>query len=245
MNWKNADIVVVGPADIDYPLFRKFLHDVHYSFNKIYYVISTPVEHNTRLLRNLKSFIEQDLWFAEILQVPDIDGKDDWRDISTNLALNKSTSEYVLFIEPDFLITPPTLYSIPTHDIIGYYETGATERIWPSFLCVKRSIIDKTSKIFYPTINYDHFDLFTEECLKCTNDVFYLNEHNIEFTHYSGVTQNLTLCGLEEYQSVPLGTSDKSFITYLENSLNANVKIEKNWSKVLQTAIFYYKTKLL
>jgi len=264
MNLKNTDLIVVGSADCDYPIFREFLHKNFTEFNKVHYIISTPLENDHAVGEiHLEDFLKSDLSFANVSRIETIDNDNwhDWRSVSVNQALKSSTSEYILFIEPDFEMDIDVMKNIPQHDVVGFKSPG-TQRTWPSFLYVKRDLIEKTSKMFSAVSleidtekwenftksngeniknNYDHFDLFNEELEETTDDIFYLDEEKIEFVHYTGVSFNFSLCGRGQFDIVPLLSDRKrSFITFLSKSINAEVQQNEDWLKLMKTSYEYF-----
>jgi len=166
MDLANTDIIVVNGIDSDFPLFRSFLHQIHSHVNNIYYVFSNgqiPGSYNEEC--DLEEFIRNDMPFVTFINATyPVDGEGnyiefDWRDECVNQALNVSTAENVLFMEPDMDISADAVLWLrdnkapDQYDVYTFYTVSAPNepssiRIWPSFMWVRRSLVEQTSKCF-------------------------------------------------------------------------------------------------
>lgn len=234
---KNTDIIIIAPESHDYPVFRKFLHDIKNNFNKIIYVFTKNCGFN------YSSFIKDDLYFVDFINSNDQSGN--WYNQAINDGLDISTGKKVLFIEPDFRIDKSILLNLKDDiDVVSYYDCAF--RIWPSFFMVKTELIKKTNKNFsagvfekiikldeqnfkVPMIKQkiiqnntlvDAFGKFTSDLLEITDDFLFLNEIGIDFYHYAGITHNFTLMRTKEYKSL---FKPNEFLNYLNENLNVNV----------------------
>lgn len=158
MNFKNTDIVVVNFPNIDYPLFRKFLIENHHLFNKIHYVFSYNShtwEKEYKHKYNYSELAKTTMPFANFYWgdefYKDNSFLNDQRNHATTLGLKNvdKNADSVLFLEADIIINNMNYFlNLPdTYDFVGYCE-NASFRIHPSFLWIKKNIIDKTSKNF-------------------------------------------------------------------------------------------------
>lgn len=240
---KDVDIIVVAPESVDYVYFRKFLHDIRYNFNEIIYVFTKDSSEF-----NYSSFITKDLSFVKFIHVENKSNRD-WRDIATNAGIECSNADKILFIEPDFKIDVSDLLNLNvTNSVVSYYDNAF--RIWPSFLLVKRDLLNKTNrnfsagcfdqitrldsknfkipmiknKITEKNILVDHFGKFTSDLLEMTDDFYFLNESNIKFYHYAGITYNFSLCRMNNLKHLYYPSI---FLNYLKESLNCDVKHDK------------------
>lgn len=240
---KDTDIIVIAPESHDYPIFRKFLHEIKRDFNKIIYVFTKDSSEF-----NYSSFIKDDLSFINFIHSNN-KSNCDWRNVATNDGLEIVTGEKVLFIEPDFRIDRITLLNLQSNnDVISYYDNSF--RIWPSFLIVKSELIKKTNKNFsagyfdkitkldssnfkIPMIKQkvteknvlvDHFGKFTSDLLEMTDDFYFLNESDTKFYHYAGITHNFSLCRANNLKHLYY---PDIFLNYLKESLNCDVKHDK------------------
>ena len=95
-------------------------------------------------------------------------GGKDWRDVAVNIALGKTTSTHILFMEQDFFVEDgffDKLFRLgKDFDTIGFKDSN---RLHPACLLVKKDILSKTSKDFsaHPPIG-DHFAKVTEELME-------------------------------------------------------------------------------
>lgn len=162
MNLKNTDIVVINAPEHDFPLFRKFLIDNHHHFNKIHYIYS----YNSRAWESEKNgpydythITKQTLPFANFMWVDHNDmesyrkdGKlTDFRDQAQNVGLDASTSDAILFIEPDIrLDSLDYFFNLPdTFDVVANCDNEP--KLDPSLFWIKREVIEKTSRWFTST----------------------------------------------------------------------------------------------
>lgn len=162
MNLKNTDIVVINSPEHDFPLFRKFLIDHHHHFNKIHYIYS----YNSISWESMKKgpydytqITLQTLPFANFIWVDHNDMRDyrkdgkltDFRDQAQNVGLDASTSEAILFIEPDIRLDNLNylLNLRNTFDVVANCDNEP--KMDPSLFWIKREVIDKTSRWFTST----------------------------------------------------------------------------------------------
>jgi hypothetical protein len=236
MNFKNTDIIVVNLVNHDFPLFRKFLINNHQHFNKIHYVVNgSGHQFNNTESYNYLDVVKRSLPFADIVYAyhEDIDHSKptDTRCYSTNLALDRSTSESVLFLEPDVIIgNMDYLLNLPdTFDYVAHCE-DSTYRLSPSLIWAKRNLIDATSRQFLYGHNFpfirklveppesstpiadriryfpgpigaDHFDFFTGELLGLSTNAHFINHRSFDFWHMGAVIQTMHLFRCGVYES--------------------------------------------
>jgi len=119
----------------------------------------------------------------------------DWRDLAMKEAMAQISSEYVLFLEQDFLIKDQFVLNkiidnLDTYDFI-YYQEG--ERIHPAFFLTKTNNVRRSSMDFgaHPP-EHDHFG-------GIVNSMPYENKADlkdlgfwpdVDFYHIAGLTQN-------------------------------------------------------
>lgn len=155
MDFTKTDIVVVNTCEHDFPLFRKFLINNHHHFNKVHYVFSyqprdvLKYDYSNTVMKSMPfaNFIWAD--HNEIVTWRKDGLPSDFRDHATNLAVDQSTSDAILFLEPDILIgSIDYLLNLPNDlDIIAHCE-DVSFRLSPSFIWTRRSLIDKTRRWF-------------------------------------------------------------------------------------------------
>jgi hypothetical protein len=256
---KNIDLIILGNSHIDYPFFRKFLKDISSEFNKIHYVFTHRTwafvkgkdgNDDINSVPDYKEFLIKNLPFVNFKQSY-FEGALDWRNEAVNLGIEQSKSDGIIFIDNDFHIDANDVINLPfEHDVISHH--WGYNRICPSFLYVKRNLIDKTSR-FFGTGNFnsvmmldpskndppkiknliveesffcDHFFKFTSDLLKLTNDFYFLNENNIKFYHYAGVTHNYRLCQLNELKDLRY---PQEYIEYLKINLKVDVEMDERY----------------
>ena len=184
------DLLLVIPRDVDFPLFRFNLQRFKTYFNKIFIAIN-----DNGTTANYTTFLTNALPFVHFKSTPRGGGSADWRDVAVNALLEKSHSEHVLFLEPDFLIRDERFFEVlfnqSEYDFV-YYDEG--QRQHPACALVSRYLIEKTSKNFAanPPMG-DHFWLFFKELnhLGQGADLEQIGLHDKEdYLHIAGVCQS-------------------------------------------------------
>ena len=89
---------------------------------------------------------------------------------------------------------------------------------------LKRPMIK--NKITEKNVLVDHFGKFTSDLLNLTDNFCFLNESDIEFHHYAGITHNFNLCrnNTLQYLHNPL-----IFLDYLNESLKCGVLLDNSY----------------
>ena len=196
---KKYDVLLTWPNSVDYPPFRKFLRDYSPLFaNKIF------INFNDTLIEpNFTEFLTN--WFSlhspvEVEFVGCHGEQKDWRDLSINSMLEKSTGEFVWFTEQDFFIKDPLPFFESVSPMVGL-SSGVSfrqsTRLHPACLFVSRENIEKTSKNFSANPpESDHFGIFSKE-LEKIEPVTELKdiglEAGIHWFHHNGLSHNYTL----------------------------------------------------
>ena len=112
---RDVDIIIVAPESLDYPNFRKFLHNVRCDFNEIIYVFTKD---SSRF--NYSNFIKNDLPFIKFIHSENKNNRD-WRDAATNEGIDNSNANKILFIEPDFKINENILLNMTHYRCFYFY----------------------------------------------------------------------------------------------------------------------------
>lgn len=188
-------VVVSWPSGFDFPIFRSKLPEL---LNHVHEVVICFTDHGSYNLRPwLKENMKHErVKFLDVNQYEANKFGGDWRNKSTNLAIENSTGDYILSLEQDFLINDyPHFFHIVDNfkylDVITFKEN---ERFHPAFLLVKRSVLDKTTRNFSVLgQDMDHFWKFSKE-LKSFANFMFLSElglqENIDWSHMRGLTDN-------------------------------------------------------
>ena len=176
--------LIVWPRHIDYPVARYNLARFKDNFSSIWIAFS---EHHREI--DLSNFIRAELPFANFVDV--VRTREDWRDDAVNNLLDKTENEeYILFLEQDFLIKDQTFFDkvfAEPHDFIYYKEE---DRIHPAFSCVKRELVDKTSKCFAVSLPGDHFFKFFNELPEGINIETLGVKNREDYYHMAGLSHN-------------------------------------------------------
>lgn len=191
-----VDIVLLHPRETIYPAFYEVWHKNKQHFNRLLLQFTndhvTGKDYSSTALGMLTWEPNGRHNQITALQYPtDSWWEGDWRNIATNNAIDKSLADYILFMEPDFLIRDLGFVKDFTGDVLGVDIDG---RLHPCFLLVKRSILEKTSRDFtaYPDQGMDHFGKIQQDLEKIAT-VELINDKPIYWHHMAGLTHNMRL----------------------------------------------------
>lgn len=154
-------VIVTQPTQIDFPLFRTNMFRFQQYFEEIIIDFFKGAEEP-----DYSGFWQGTMGdIATFVRTPQTGG--DWRNNTVNDMLSMVKTEYVLFLEQDFLIRDQRLLEVVLNGVMDYntilYDEGG--RTHPAFALVPTELINKTSKDFAanPQSGYDHFGKFFRE----------------------------------------------------------------------------------
>lgn len=201
------DVICTNPYSIEVPYWRYVMERSRHRFGEIF-----SVHYQDYRKYNFFSFMKTNMPWAKVIDGGVVPSGRDWRDYCVNMALDESKSDWVLFIEQDFIAEDSFYEDIfekaEDFDVVGFTElekstslqgdTGYWQhgvRLHPAFILVKRKLVDKTSKDFsaYPKKDRDHFGVFTDELLKVLSIKFLDITDMPNWKHYAGVYWNYML----------------------------------------------------
>lgn len=204
------DLIVCQPSHVDYPLFRYNLKRFRRYFENVYITLTQD-----SITPDLRPFLIETMQDVTFVRPPEAADRPDWRDRAVReVLINFSKSEWVLFMEQDFLIKDASFFekvlNTQEHDAVLYMEGP---RIHPAFALVRRAVVGRTSMDFAANPpKYDHFGLFfkqlADSCTWMELEDARLVEKD-DFYHLAGLTQNY-YCFLNNQ---PL-FKPKEFLTY-------------------------------
>lgn len=177
-------VLFVQPKHLDYPVWRYNLERFRDYFDSVWIALSDHWVEG----QDLSNFVRAKLQWCNFLEFKR--SRDDWRDDAINALLDKVDTEYVLFMEQDFLIKDNAFFEkvfVKPHDFIYYKED---QRIHPSFALVKRSVVDKTSRDFSAQPPGDHFYNFFNELPPGINIEELGVKNKEDYVHMAGTSQN-------------------------------------------------------
>lgn len=159
------DLITSQPPNCDYPKWRHYLSQIRNQFNHVFVTIHLLSRYN-----NIKPIVaayaplDVEVFSARIQECRD------WRDVIVNMALQRSDSDIVLFMEQDFIIKNNDIISKSISEVAdsvicffdGYRQPttsipSKTQRMHPAFIMIERKNIDKTTRYFGVGTGYDHF----------------------------------------------------------------------------------------
>lgn len=189
------DIICTQPSYVDFPLWRFYLEKNRAIFNKIYIGLS-----NAHRSVNVFEFERKELARLGATIVEDSGNiKDhDWRSSAVNRCLALATSDRMLFLEQDFVVSNDNFWKdviARPEPLIGFKEDlERSGRLHPAFLLVDRSILNKTSLQFsaMPPA-FDHFGKVSEELEAQVSPIYLEDLFPNQWEHLAGLTHNYSL----------------------------------------------------
>lgn len=229
---KKYDLVVTWPANVDYPLFRLFIRENRASFEKVIIVFS-PAPDGSDYRRFVRDAMTPD--DCLILDSPGYLGeKGDWRHVAITHALRFSTSEWVCFIEQDFLVISSDFFDdvqdhMTKHRVFGVDQGG---RLHPCCLFMTKEVLNMTSKNFgIVPDRLDHFGLIQEDLLNMNEQVGYLNTSN--YYHMNGLSHNFYLAT----KMMEIVYRPDEFKRYLEKCVKLDIPLDDRFKSVVRSIV--------
>ena len=183
------DLILTNPVHIDYPLFRKFIKDSRKRFNKAIIVFTDMNVPDLDYRQHIrKTMAEDKVTFLKCLPA---EANEDWRNKAIKMALTVSTSDWICFMEQDFIVKEGFFEDMEALsqrvDVFGYYQD---ERLHPCCIYIKRALLDKTCKNFSPIPDIsDHFSRIQRD-LEKKDILIGVIPHRIA-DHMNGLSQNI------------------------------------------------------
>lgn len=214
------DVIVTWAKHIDFPLWRQFIRDNRFRFEKVI-IVFMESNHGHDYRPFIRQAMEQDNCL--FLDEPPRPAHEDWRNNCINFALPFSNAEWIWFTEQDFypqnnfwknfgLIQPTD----------GYCGVKVADRLHPCCLLVRRDVLNATSRDFSarPALGYDHFGRIQTDLELLPVQANFWDES--DWLHYNGMTQNFTMMcdGLRP------NYRERDFLDYLAKCLNVRVQLD-------------------
>lgn len=225
------DLLCVWPDVVDYPLFRRFLQTERKRFHKVF-IVWTQTNWDFPLV---KKFVEASLSKSKItfLESEPVKAGQDWRSVATNTALKVSDSEWVYFTEQDF--TPLAGFWKEVEDLVKRTEVFGRfqgDRLHPSCLFIKRSLLDKTSRDFgaYPESGLDHFGKVQQQIEKKAILGVIFPRYG---KHLNGLTHNIHLL----MQGEPPNYEVEEFKKYIKECLESGIEMPKEQERLFRNGL--------
>ena len=205
-------VFISWPRHIDYPYFRYRLTQLKDRFKKIVIGFAQNIGPN-----DIAPFLLNALPFVQFDYPPESVSIPDWRQrVMVDLLNNHSPSDWVLFLEQDFLTVDSfwdkALFTGNNDFDFIYYKED--KRIHPAFALIRKKVLFKTDLDFSADPpSYDHFGLFFKQAVEYSfksADLFSLGFYSpLDFYHLGGLTQNYHAFNLKQ----PL-FKEKEFLAY-------------------------------
>lgn len=219
-------VIVSWPDGLDFPVFRAKLPELLKHVGEV--VISFNRHGHTSLRKWLKDHMQMD---GVVL----IDGENaphggDWRNKSTNAALDVARGDMILSLEQDFLIYDYDWFfgrvRQSSKEIVGFRETN---RLHPAFLLVSRRLLDSTHKDFSVMgTGQDHFAAVSSQLLANKYDTLYglgLTD-GVHYKHLRGLSDNYF--APEPYFDLP------SFCEYNQQCMELDIPMSEYWNSEME-----------
>lgn len=223
------DVLICWPDNCDYPLFRQFIRDNRELFNKII-IVFTAVNRPP----NISSFIvkvmrEDDVLFLINPFDPVEQPTGDWRNVAMNEALKFSTSQWVWFIEQDFIIKNiaefmGTIQALMlSYNVIGIHEG---KRLHPCCLLINRKFLQQLDNDFSAkSPEYDHFGAIQKQLEELNIQPAIIPENM--YIHMAGVSHNWNLVLAKEQVLY----RPEQFKLWLAECLKVKVPLNYLWAQ--------------
>lgn len=169
MTFKNTDLIVLLPIGYEFPIYRKFLIDNHHHFGKIICVLTGNCSHYTEENYSYIDFLKSTMPFAHFVESchePNISIQSQGLIVGAKEV--RKEADGVLVMEPDVIIENLDAFlNLP--DIYDIVTLLFSNKFSPSFLWVKKSVLDKVSQPFVDGI-FDNIYYMNDVNNKTTND---------------------------------------------------------------------------
>lgn len=227
------DLITVNATHIDFPAFRYYVRNNRSLFSSVIVALS---EHCGKL--NLGDFIQGSMIADDVSVLAPLPfGRRDWRDVATHHALSKCSSEWILFIEQDFIIKNHSLLETTLngdHFLVGFNEGN---RLHPAFLMIRRDILLQTSMDFSARPpEHDHFGCIWKDLQRLGYSALLLEDLGfkspVDWEHLAGITHNYTLLMTG---SVPCYQVER-FKEYNQYLLALDIEQDPRFLQVIQQA---------
>lgn len=177
----NIDIVSQICVYNDNPIFRQLIQRHRNKFNKV--ILYASRHHGVIDLEEFWRRVFPETWVSTEIDwtKPGVD----WRQEETIPLIEKSDSEWILFMEADFFVDDwdklwrDVEKAMQDADMIGWYDNNVPFYIHPCFLLIKRELLEKTQKDFraHPEIEgSDHFAQITKDVEKMGKTIIKLQD---------------------------------------------------------------------
>lgn len=224
------DIICAWPISFDYPLFREQVVKNRQHFNKVIIVFT----HNSKV-RDYRDFLKAAHPDWTFCDTEHLQQKPNWYTNAIHEGLKASKSEWVLFLEQDFIYNDTFMPKF-LHDV-AYYSFGGLQdgqRLHFGCMAIKRALLDKTYG-FFESIDmvgrrFDCFDFVMCELQLMTK--MWTNLENlgfkreVDFDHLSGLTQNYHLLDINKPELI---TGRKALKKYNEQALAVSTQTSSTW----------------
>lgn len=203
------DVVVSWPDNCDYPLWRKMIRENRDRFAKVIIVIT-----KTNQGYNYTEFIYNSMKdLATIIESPNVEAGQDWRNVAVNAGLDKVTSNWVLFTEQDFYPKDSLWEYLKQFDgTMGTFAVYQGDRLHPCFILTDIGTILKTRRDFGIIAGVaDHFFKFQEDLRE--ENIYRISKEDYE--HLNGLSHNMTLI----YNDQQPNYEPERFKKYIEDCL--------------------------
>lgn len=218
-----TDVLVAWPRNCDYPLWRQFIRDNRTRFNEVI-IAFTETHHG----ENYRDFVRQAMFpdYVHFLEAPFPDARigEDWRNLAVNaMLLHSYNAPWIWFTEQDFYPKDGFWDEVQRLEeagcqVIAVYQS---DRMHPCCMFVTREALNKTRREFgIIKDKADHFCKIQKDLEQSGVKIGRIDQSL--YTHYNGLSHNLTLLGRGE---APNYQSDACF-EWLTASLSVSVPLD-------------------
>lgn len=183
------DAIICHPRDLLYPWWMDRMNKDRDLFDKVIIVMTQSngdADYSSYILNNIER--------CTVIEKYDYDGID-WRQSALKRALVASGSEFVLFMEQDFLVEDgfwdEFIKQGKEYNSVGFVDGN---RFHPACLLVRRDVLDRTRKDFSvdPDVG-DHFKKFSDDLMGIGGHANMRDMKLPRWYHMAGLSQNFRL----------------------------------------------------
>ncbi len=227
------DLIITWPRNVEYPLFRQFVRDSRSNFGKVIIVFTSSGSEIDYSQFVINAMSNDDCIFLS--SSPILPGED-WRNVAIQDALKLTTSDWLWFMEQDFLVTDPAFWDeineyITYREVIGVKENSG--RLHPCCLLIRRDTLNRTGCDFgIVQDQMDHFGLIQSDLEAL--DVFITGLTPKYYHHMNGLSHNFHLAStMQEVTYYP-----DEFKRYLSGCLTlTGVPLDPRFEKVAKSML--------
>lgn len=227
------DVIVSWPRNNEYPLWRYFISENRFRFNKVF-IVFTETYHGDDYRYFIRSVMPSGSFTIIDSTLPQ--GIEDWRDVAIQEALRISKNDWLWFTEEDFFPKNEQFWVDVNRELLNNnaQAIGVRQgtRLHPCSLFITRELINKTHRDFGVVPNkLDHFGRIEEDLNSLQIPIAIIDPSM--WKHYNGLSHNFRLVSdMKEPVYEP-----QEFYDYLKRCLQIPGEIDVRFKLIAERAL--------